>query len=61
MKGRLMSSDILATMKEVMKERASERNIDKVATLKRYLVYFVDVLDIILNIQRDRRYRRYDW
>lgn len=57
-----MSSDILATIREVMEERALDRrNIDRIASLKSYLGYLVDFLDIILSIQRDRRYRRYDW
>lgn len=60
-----MSDDIIQALKETMKEQAKDRSqvekIEKIAILKRYFGYAVDLLDIVLNIQRDRRYKDYYW
>lgn len=62
----MAESDITEALKESYQEvlaRSRKRNIfsgrtEKVSVLRRYLLYFTDILDIYLSIQRDRRWRR---
>jgi hypothetical protein len=63
----MAESDILEALKESYQEVLSKRkrNIfhgrtESVSVLRRYLLYFTDVLDIYLSIQRDRRWRKED-
>lgn len=43
---------------EVLARRKRQISI---STLRRYLRYTMDILDIYLDIQRDRRWRREEW
>lgn len=62
----MAESDIMEALKESYQEvlsRSRKRNIfsgrtESVSVLRRYLLYFTDILDIYLSIQRDRRWRR---
>lgn len=63
--------DILQALRETMKEQTKNRgtierifdrgHIEKIDTIRRYFMYATDLLDLILRMQRDRRYRYYDW
>jgi len=57
--------DILEALKGSYRDVLARKNRFKfhersgsVSSLRRYLLYFTDLLDIYLNIQRDRRWRR---
>lgn len=63
----MSESDIMEAMKESYQEVLSrrKRNIfsgrtETISVLRRYLLYFTDILDIYLSIQRDRKWRRDD-
>lgn len=38
-----------------------EKRRVNISTLRRYLRYTMDILDIYLDIQRDRRWKREEW
>lgn len=64
--------DVLKNLRESYKEVLARKNrlekisdlkhsgIGNIATIRRYLRYTLDILDVYLDIQRDRRYRG-DW
>lgn len=63
----MAESDIMEAMKASYQEVLSRRRrnvfngrAESVSVLRRYLLYFTDILDIYLSIQRDRRWRRED-
>lgn len=64
-----MGNDIMVALRETMRQNASRasrissnrRTFDKIVILKEILGYTIDVLNIVMDIQRNRRYRDYEW
>ncbi len=61
----MSESDIMEALKESYQEVLSQKKripfsgrTESISVLRRYLLYFTDILDIYLSIQRDRRWRR---
>lgn len=58
----MTQSEALTFLRESYRETLSRRTRTiKVSTIRRYLRYAMDILDIYLDIQRDRRWRSDDW
>jgi hypothetical protein len=58
----MTQSEALTLLRESYRETVSRRGRTiKVSTIRRYLRYAMDILDIYLDIQRDRRWRSDDW
>lgn len=63
----MAESDILEALRASYQEvQARKKRFDfgkrteSISSLRRYLLYVTDILDIYLSIQRDRRWRRED-
>lgn len=59
-----LMKNLRESYEEVIARRTPERiaslrhsRIGNIATIRRYLRYLLDILDVYLDIQRDRRYR----
>jgi hypothetical protein len=61
----MVEGDLMAALRDSYREVQSRkirfRSPSGLSSLRRNLTYIVDVLDIILSIQRDRRWRHNDW
>lgn len=58
----MTQSEALTFLRESYRETVSRRGRTiKVSTIRRYLRYAMDILDIYMDIQRDRRWRSDDW
>ena len=63
----MTESNIMEALKESYQEVLSQRRRNifgqrpgSVSDLRRYILYLTDILDIYLNIQRDRRWKHLD-
>lgn len=58
----MVENDILEALRESYREVQSRKNKfgarGSVSTLRRYLLYLTDLLDIYMSIQRDRQWNR---